>query len=470
MESDSHPPPRPEATWRERWGLHGDLPVRVFSWAARHCPWFIEPILLFGYTLFIFVFGSGPRKAVRENLRVLFPNAGWLALHLKSYRVFREFAEAMKDGMFARAGRDLLTWEIAGRDEITRLKEETGCGGIILTAHMGNYDIAAPLFARHFPRPVHIVRAPERQAQFQNMQREHFDNVRNERFQILYNDSDDQFLGVELARILSRGEFVAIQGDRVVFDVASVNAPYPESEKQLRIPNGPFVLASISGAPILPLFVVRTGHRRYRVVVHPPILLNPDRSTREQSMKSAADDWINVLSSIIGQYWEQWFVFEEAFIDQDRVMKPAHTSSTPDRHQTDVETIRTSKTRPAPWRLSLFMAGATTLLLAAFWVYVALAMGLTDFLWWSLVALALPFAVFDSVHLLLTAAAGLTWFTNKLTGMRSNGNWTELWTLVLGSCVALWLLIAAPMALKLTVLPWFGGLVARLTHITLPSR
>ena len=162
MESDSHSPTPAEATWRDRWGLHGDLPMRVFLCAARHCPWFIEPILLFGYSLFIYTFGTAPRKAVQGNLRVLFPHASWPELCFKSYRVFREFAEAMKDGMFARVDRDLLTWEIAGREEFTQLGKDQEHGGIILTAHMGNYDIAAPLFAGHFPCPVHAVRAPDR--------------------------------------------------------------------------------------------------------------------------------------------------------------------------------------------------------------------------------------------------------------------------------------------------------------------
>ena len=41
--------------------------------------------------------------------------------------------------------------------------------------------------------------------------------------------------------------------------------------RPFQLPPGPAALARTAGAPLLPVFVFRTGRRRYRVVFRPPI-------------------------------------------------------------------------------------------------------------------------------------------------------------------------------------------------------
>ena len=77
---------------------------------------------------------------------------------------------------------------------------------MILTAHMGNYDIAAPVFAARFNRTLYTVRAPEREPETQALRDAEIrrKEALNPLFRTLYNE-DGNLLGVELARLLGEG-------------------------------------------------------------------------------------------------------------------------------------------------------------------------------------------------------------------------------------------------------------------------
>ena len=69
---------------------------------------------------------------------------------------------------------------------------------------------------------------------------------------------------IELLQALRRNEIVAMQGDRVyqrhTFDVPFFSQP-------TSFPLGPFLLSQVSGAPVLPVFVIRRGWLRYHALM-----------------------------------------------------------------------------------------------------------------------------------------------------------------------------------------------------------
>jgi lauroyl/myristoyl acyltransferase len=83
---------------------------------------------------------------------------------------------------------------------------------------------------------------------------------------------------IELLQALRRNEIVAIQGDRVY---RRHGADVPFFSQPATFPLGPFLLSQVSGAPVLPGFVIRQGWLRYRVLLGDPIL--PVRLRRPRS-------------------------------------------------------------------------------------------------------------------------------------------------------------------------------------------
>ena len=81
----------------------------------------------------------------------------------------------------------------------------------------------------------------------------------------------------------------------------------------VRVPSGPFTLALVAECPIFPLFIVRAGHYRYRIVVRKPILLSRSAQSRGEAIAAAANAWCRVLEPIITRHWDQWFAFAPIF-------------------------------------------------------------------------------------------------------------------------------------------------------------
>ena len=269
-------------------------------------PWFLEPVLIAGWTLLFFVLAGNQRRAVAGNLRAMHPQWGALRGIWGAWRVFWNFSVTLVDAHRCDTGTGGVDWAVEGlanMEELANRKE--GC--VILTAHMGNYDIAAPMFASRFKRTLYTVRAPEREPETQRIREEEI--RRKERqypnFRTLYN-RDGNLLGVELARLLGEGNIVAVQGDRVMFDVSPMDVEV-EPGLHMRLPKGPLFLARATGAPCYPLFITRDGWRRYRVTVHPPIRL-PSRRRGDEA--EAAQIWAAAVFGTARKHWNQWFVFE----------------------------------------------------------------------------------------------------------------------------------------------------------------
>jgi lauroyl/myristoyl acyltransferase len=108
------------------------------------------------------------------------------------------------------------------------------------------------------------------------------------------------------------GEIVSIQGDRVVGDVGTVEAEMFGAP--VRIPSGPFTLAQVAEAPVFPLFIVRAGYYRYRIVVRTPILVARSGRARDEDIAAAVARWCAVLQETVATHWDQWFAFAPIFL------------------------------------------------------------------------------------------------------------------------------------------------------------
>jgi phosphatidylinositol dimannoside acyltransferase len=117
-------------------------------------------------------------------------------------------------------------------------------------------------------------------------------------------------LGVELARLLNEGNVVAIQGDRVIFDVSPVEVEVKPG-LMMKLPKGPLFLTRITKAECFPLFIIRDGWRRYRVKVFPPLVLPPRK--RGPGEDPGLGAWTDALLEGVMPHWDQWFVFEKVF-------------------------------------------------------------------------------------------------------------------------------------------------------------
>jgi lauroyl/myristoyl acyltransferase len=82
--------------------------------------------------------------------------------------------------------------------------------------------------------------------------------------------------------------------------------------KEFDLPIGPVVLARAAGVPILPVFTLREGRRRYRIVFREPIVVGGDASDEtsgEAAQERALAQLVGEIEGVVRNRPDQWFCF-----------------------------------------------------------------------------------------------------------------------------------------------------------------
>lgn len=256
------------------------------------------------WTLFFLLWGPG-RRGVMRNLAAILPGSSPFVNFFRTYRVFWNFAWTIADNVRFKELHVGPDWEFVGIENFEALQSREG-GAIILTAHMGNYDLGAHLFAEISKRRIVMVRAPETDPQTRRYEEKLTERTVTDGLKIDFSTRASE-LALDLLEALQRGEIIAIQGDRVTEGISAL--PATLFGKATQVPAGPFALAMTARVPIFPLFIIRLGRRRYRLVVSKPFEV-VRRRDRDEAFGRATEEWARELEAVVGSAWYQWFTFQ----------------------------------------------------------------------------------------------------------------------------------------------------------------
>jgi lauroyl/myristoyl acyltransferase len=173
-----------------------------------------------------------------------------------------------------------------------------GRGLVVLTAHLGNWELAGRMLARDGARPTHVVVAAEADPAVERF-------LRGGTAPVHFVTRAAPTTSLALLAALRRGEIVALQGDRALGTRGDVLQPFFGAPAPF--PLGPFVLARAAGASVVPAFCLLDGDRRYRIVVGAP-------STVEAGGEEAAlRRWVTTLQAMVKRHPAQWFNFYDVW-------------------------------------------------------------------------------------------------------------------------------------------------------------
>lgn len=304
----ARPPHAPERGWA--WRLLGSFHVTGIFWYRFH-GWIIrtvpEPLLGLVARVFVVFFYLSLRrirKAIAGNLDAALGPCGFFERERRIVRTLWSFGWCLNE----RTERLTTTRPFRIQVDGMALWNETARpsqGLVLVTAHIGNYEIGSMLPAQREHRQVHVVREPEVDAEAQAFVKRVLEGAASSRFTTHFQTGDPA-LGLELLEALRGGGIVAVQGDRPRSGTQTIAAtlfgrPFP-------LPAGPAALARLGDVPLLPVFVFREGRRSYRVVFRPPIRVerSADRGAdlaRAMSRVAAEIEWA------IRREPNQWFCF-----------------------------------------------------------------------------------------------------------------------------------------------------------------
>ncbi len=210
-------------------------------------------------------------------------------------------------GVFRNLGETMMEWLALPRFSSSDLKRLIACEGlehvrqalargngvIALTGHFGNWELIAPyLISLGFEGAVlaRRLRYPE-----------------YESFLLTLRGSK----GVatiargslkDVATLLRDNQIVGVLPDQDVDSLEGIFVNF--FGHPTYTPVGPAALSLMTGAPIVPLFVIREGGR-VRLVIEPPLRV-PEGADRAQALTSLTQAWSDVVESYIRRYPDHW--------------------------------------------------------------------------------------------------------------------------------------------------------------------
>jgi len=184
---------------------------------------------------------------------------------------------------------------IEGREYLDMVHSQ-GRGGILLTAHLGNWELSA-VWASLKGYSLNALAREQKKSRLNFLLNQYRANSGIK----VYTKG----MAVrDLITALRKNEFVGVLGDqdagrRGVF----VNFfRHPASTHP-----GPILLALRTGVPILPCFIIRSGFK-HKIYVHPPLHLEPKKTGdyKEAIVKNSLQEFSRILESYIWLYPGQW--------------------------------------------------------------------------------------------------------------------------------------------------------------------
>jgi lauroyl/myristoyl acyltransferase len=309
--AQSVPPHAPRAGWARR--LLGPFYVTGVFWFRFHRlgvrilpDWGLRLITVL-FTSFFFVVLRNIRAAIAENLEPVLGPCGWRERQRRIFRTIWTFAWCLSERYERLSTERRFDVQGDGREHWEALKA-SGEGFILVTAHIGAWEVGSMLASSEDTRRVHVVREAETDPRAQRFISELIRGAGGDFYTTHF--AEDPQLGVALLDALRQGEIVALQGDRPRTGGRKVEVDL--FGHPFAMPIGPAVLARSSGAPILPVFVFREGRLRYRCSIRPPILV-PQTADRTADLDNAVRRFAGELESAISSRPHQWFCFGKAW-------------------------------------------------------------------------------------------------------------------------------------------------------------
>lgn len=261
------------------------LPIRIVSSFADFCA-------RIGFSL-----AMREAKLTLRQLKEAFPS--------KPMREIRKIAE----GTFANIARNYMEYLLNDRISknnidrwvrphgLERIDDvfSRGKGIIVLTAHLGNWELVGAYMRIKGYRGATIVK----ELYFYKYE-EYLKKLRAVHdVGTIYRDESPK----KMLRMLKDNLVLGMLADQ---DIGSVEGVFVDFfGKPAYTPTAPVKIALVSGAPIVPCFMVRNG-LSYDYFVDEPIYVEGTRKDKEEVIKYYTQRWSSVLESYIRKYPDQW--------------------------------------------------------------------------------------------------------------------------------------------------------------------
>jgi predicted LPLAT superfamily acyltransferase len=229
-----------------------------------------------------------------------------LKQYLHVYRLFLNQGRHLIDRYVVARKPELFDYQVRGYEQFQSLVRDASHGIILLTAHVGNWQVGLNFLGR-LEKKVYLVMRPEDNPAIRDALKI------GDQIEII---SPEQYLGgvLEIMKVLEEGHVVSIMGDRsYTFD--TVDVPFLGTEAHF--PFGAFSIAAAAGCPVVVLLAQKESNREYVVdmsnVIYP--CYAKDRDKKGQ-LRQWVGEYASVLETFVNKFPYQCFMFHNVWSKQ----------------------------------------------------------------------------------------------------------------------------------------------------------
>ena len=253
-------------------------------------------------SLYFLLFSSNERNALISFYKIGFSNSLSKAIY-NAYITFKTFGEVLIDrASFNNNNKIAFTHTFENEEafhEITKL----GKGGLLLSAHIGNWEMAGNLIHDRISEKINVVMLDN---EVESIKRILDEKVGKPKFNLIAIRDDFSHL-IKIKQALDRNEFVAMHADRLISDKKNMGFNFLGSKALF--PLGPFLIAEKLKVPTSFVYAVKTSKTHYHLSV-----TNPNETI--DTAKNLAEEYVKTLEIMTRKYKNQWFNFYQYHVSR----------------------------------------------------------------------------------------------------------------------------------------------------------
>ncbi|GAB3007467.1 lipid A biosynthesis acyltransferase [Niabella terrae] len=253
-------------------------------------------LLLVFVAAYYYLFSRKSSKAIWQLYRKRLGFSAGKSL-VKLYQNYYRFGQAIIDRIAMMAGiKNRFSFDFDGEEHLHRMVAQ-GRGGLLLSAHIGNWEIAGHLLQR-LNTPIHIVMFDGEQAQLKAYL-EATTGPRNAHIIVIRDNLSHIY---EITQALQRNELVCMHSDRFLPGNKTLETPL--LGRNARFPQGPFVLASRLEVPVSFVFALKETLFHYHFFASESVVFKNSSSGNPQAILEA---FAAAMEAKVRSYPTQWY-------------------------------------------------------------------------------------------------------------------------------------------------------------------
>jgi predicted LPLAT superfamily acyltransferase len=295
----------------------GVLGYKIFVWTLKYLGLrFAYFLLSFVVIYFLATSGKAFNAIFHFYSKVMKYNRAKAFLSI--YRNYYMFGQILLDKIAMIAGfQQRFTFNFEGEEYLRQMHD----GGLLVSAHVGNWEIAGQLLSR-LEKRIHIILFDAEHQRIKGYLSDVMSN-RNVSFIVIRDDFSHL---LEIKQALANKEIIAMHGDRFIEGNKTILLEFMGSAAAF--PIGPINMAAKFNVPVSFVFAVKESRSHYHFYATPltTVAFSTNQKQREDNFRRALEIYVAKFEEILFKYPLQWFNYYDFWKLPDNLPRLPETS------------------------------------------------------------------------------------------------------------------------------------------------